>query len=138
MDPLTVPGTVESLKPIRDYVAAAGQEAGLPQRTVSGLCLAVDEIATNAILHGYEESNMSGEVVVRADIDNETLTITLEDDGAYYDPTQHNIPTEEELAQPLEMRNIGGLGIYIVLQRVDDFRYEHIAGHNRNIFIMRR
>ena len=42
------------------------------------------------------------------------------------------------LNQPLEQRDVGGLGIYFSRRSVDEFRYERIADRNRNIFVMNR
>jgi anti-sigma regulatory factor (Ser/Thr protein kinase) len=45
---------LDSLKPIRDYVMDATSLAGLNKLFANRLRLAVDEIVTNAIVHGYE------------------------------------------------------------------------------------
>ena len=52
MQPLTLPGTLDALQPIRDYVKDLAKGAGLDDSAVYNLCLAVDEIATNVVLHG--------------------------------------------------------------------------------------
>jgi sigma-B regulation protein RsbU (phosphoserine phosphatase) len=97
--------------------------------------LAVDEIATNIVTHGYAEAGLEGAVKVEAFIDEKHLTVYLEDTGAAYDPTQASMP---DLDLPAEERPIGGLGVYLVIQGVDKFRYERVGDRNRNIFIMNR
>ncbi|MDQ4077674.1 MAG: ATP-binding protein, partial [Chloroflexota bacterium] len=108
------------------------------RRAAYRLRLAVDEIATNAILHGYQSAGREGDVRVEADIDADTLTIVLEDTGDPFNPLQHDTPDEEELGQPLEEREIGGLGVFLALQGVDEFRHEHTGQRNRNVFVVRR
>ena len=54
MDVLTLPGNFDALSPIRDYVKAAANAAGLDHTATYNLLLAVDEIATNVVVHGYE------------------------------------------------------------------------------------
>lgn len=98
------------------------------------LRLAVDEIATNIIVHGYEESNLEGNITIIASIDEKCLTITLEDTGPVYDPATR--PDPENLHQPMEERSIGGLGVYLAFQGVDRFTYERVGNCNRNIFVM--
>ena len=66
MKPITVPGTLASLSLIRDYARAAAAEAGLDKKRTYRLELAVDEIATNIVNHGYQEAGLTGDVVVRA------------------------------------------------------------------------
>lgn len=48
------PGTVDSLDSLREYVGELAERAGLPKKKVYNLKLAIDEIATNIILYGYE------------------------------------------------------------------------------------
>jgi serine/threonine-protein kinase RsbW len=136
LSPLTVPGTLDSLKPIRDYVINATATAGLNKVLANRLRLAVDEIVTNSIVHGYDEAGIEGDIRIEADIDNERLMIVVEDSGPHYDPTQHDLPTEEDLSSPLDTRDIGGLGIYLAVNSIDEFRFEHVNDRNRNIFVM--
>jgi len=136
MEAKTFAGTLDSLGPIRDYVTAAAKTAGLDKKRTYDLCLAVDEIATNIILHGYEDSGRSGVIDVRAEMEGQKLTVTLEDDGEPFDPLQGKLPKEEDLNRPLEDRPIGGLGLFLAIEGVDEFKYERAGGRNRNIFIV--
>jgi anti-sigma regulatory factor (Ser/Thr protein kinase) len=138
LSPLTVPGTLDSLKPIRDYVINATATAGLNKVLANRLRLAVDEIVTNSIVHGYDEAGIEGDIRIEAAIDDERLTIVVEDSGPHYDPTQHHMPTEEDLSSPLDTRDIGGLGIYLAVNSIDEFHFEHVNNRNRNIFVMYR
>jgi serine/threonine-protein kinase RsbW len=136
MQPLTLPGILDSLSVIGKYVNTAALEAGLDRKAAYKLRLAVDEIASNIIIHGYQEAGLSGEVVVRAKMDLETLTITLEDTSAPFDPLNKGRP--EQIDRPIAERPIGGLGIYLAVQSVDLFDYEYVNNRNRNIFIVNR
>jgi len=136
MEPKTFPATLDSLSSIREYVMSAAKTAGLDKKATYELCLAVDEIATNIILHGYEEAGRSGVLDVRADIDDQKLTVTLEDDAEPFDPRQSKLPDSEDLLRPLEERPIGGLGLFLTIQGVDEFKYERAGGRNRNIFVV--
>jgi len=136
MEPLTVPGTLDSLDEIARYVIAAAAEAGLERKAAYRLRLAVDEIATNIVTYGYERSGLSGSVKVSADLDAETLTVKLEDQAIPYNPLE--TPSPDDLDAPLEERDLGGLGVYLTIQGVDRFDYEWRDGSNCNIFVMRR
>ncbi|MDX2239954.1 MAG: ATP-binding protein [Leptolyngbyaceae cyanobacterium bins.302] len=135
---LSVPGTLDSLGAIADFIKAAAAEAGLDKKATYQLRLAVDEIATNIIVHGYEEAGLEGTVYLTYNVDDKALTFTIEDTGAAYDPHQHLLPEEDALHQPLEQRQIGGLGIYLALKGVDKFIYEREGDRNRNTFVMNR
>jgi serine/threonine-protein kinase RsbW len=136
METLTVTGILDSLGAIAKYVVSASEQAGLDKKSTYRLRLAVDEIASNIIIHGYEEAGLEGCVVVSAEIDDKTLKITLEDNCEPYDPNQKETP--QNLKEPLETRNIGGLGVYLAFQGVDQFIYERVSDRNRNIFIVNR
>ncbi len=46
-----MPGILDSLEPIRGYIKQAAAAANLEKKSTYRLILAVDEIATNIILH---------------------------------------------------------------------------------------
>jgi anti-sigma regulatory factor (Ser/Thr protein kinase) len=136
MKPLTVPGTLDSLALIRDYVRQAAAQAGLDRKRAYRLGLAVDEIATNIVNHGYLKTGRTGDVVVRATIDADALTIALEDTAVPFRPRQLRRP--EQIDLPMAERPIGGLGVFLAMENVDELRYEYVDGRNRNIFVVKR
>jgi anti-sigma regulatory factor (Ser/Thr protein kinase) len=133
MKPSTVPATLDSLGTIADYVMAAAASAGLDRRASYRLRLAVDEIATNIIVHGYADADLPGALELRADLDDRALTVSIEDSGAAYDPRQTPVP---DTNLPLEERPIGGLGVYLAMKSVDEFLYERVGDRNRSTFKM--
>lgn len=135
-DTLTVPGVLDSLDEIADFVMRAATAAGLDKKAAYRLRLAVDEIATNIITHGYDEAGLAGDVHVFAGLTDDALTLTLEDEAVPYDPLSTPMPSD--LDAPLEERDIGGLGVYLTLRGVDEFRYAFEQGRNRNTFVMWR
>ncbi len=138
MELKSFPGTLDSLSSIRQYVTSAAQSAGLDKKTAYGLCLAVDEIATNIIVHGYEEAGRSGVLDIRAEMDSRNLTVIIEDDGIPFDPRDSKLPSSEDLGKSIENRPIGGLGVFLAFDGVDEFKYERSGGRNRNIFVVHR
>ena len=134
LKPLTVPGKLESLSAIAQFVIKAASLAGLDRKTTYKLRLAVDEIATNIMQHGYAAEGLMGEITCCGELDERHLKIILEDWGLAYNSPKH-IQTSN-LQQPLTQRSIGGLGIYLAIQNVDDFQYERVGERNRHIFIV--
>lgn len=133
MEALTLPGTVDSLELIRKYVKEAAEKAGLTKKPAYRLCLAIDEIAANSVIHGYDEAGLQGVLKVQAEIDDASLKIILEDEGHAFDPRQAPSPDHKDL--PIEERPIGGLGVYLTLKGVDAFDYERDGKWNRHIFM---
>jgi two-component system response regulator len=138
MQPIIVPGMLESLEKIGKYTMLAAKNAGLEKARAYKLRLAVDEIATNIINYGYQGAGIEGVISVEADLDEHALTITLDDTAGLFDPTLRPPPPPEYFTQPLEERKIGGWGVYLAIQSVDQFHYHRLLDHNHNIFIMYR
>jgi serine/threonine-protein kinase RsbW len=136
MKKLVVPGTLDSTALIRDFVKEAITLAGIEKKRGYRLQLAVDEIATNIVTHGYSENGTAGPIEVWGDLDDENLTITLEDSAVPFDP--FSLPPPDNLEDPLEERPFGGYGVYLTIKNVDKFYYEFVDGHNRNIFVVHR
>ncbi|MBN1148241.1 MAG: anti-sigma regulatory factor [Anaerolineales bacterium] len=134
MDALTLPGTLDSLKALRDYVTQASRLGGLGKKAAYRLNLAVDEIATNIVLHGYQEANLQGDLCVSAEINAQTLTVRLEDTGIDYDPSLTGVLENPD--QPLDQRKEGGLGVYLAVRNVDHFTYERVGERNIHILVV--
>jgi anti-sigma regulatory factor (Ser/Thr protein kinase) len=132
MDKLAVPGELTSLGAIRDFVRASAMAAGIDKTATYRLCLAVDEIASNIVMHGYDEAGKHGDITVRAEVDANVLRIQIEDTGATYDVSQYEDP--ENLHRTFSSRTEGGLGVYLAIQGVDRFNYETEDGRNRHTF----
>lgn len=136
LEPLTLSGEPGNLSQLLDYVTWAAAAFGLDDAATYRLSLAVDEIATNIVLHGYEDAGRSGDLIIWADTNDDQLTIFLEDTGKPFDPRE--APPPGDLDRPLEERQDGGLGIFLALWGVDGFNYEQIGDTNRCVFIMTR
>lgn len=136
MQALTVPASLDSLSEVGRYVMEAATAANLEKKAAYRLRLAVDEIVTNIIVHGFEEAGLEGEFTVKAELDDTALTLIVEDAAEPFDPKHH--PTPDDLDSPLEERDIGGLGVFLALNGVDAFSYDYVDGHNRNCFTMYR
>jgi sigma-B regulation protein RsbU (phosphoserine phosphatase) len=140
LDPIVASGNTKelgnSLSAIRDYVTKAGQLAGLDKDAVYRMKLAVDEIAANIIMYGYGNDGLIGTVKASATIDDNRLTIILEDSAVAYDPRL--LPKPRSLNDPLETREIGGLGVFLALNNVDEYDYERLENRNINRFSMKR
>lgn len=135
MQPLTLPANMDALKPIGQYVTQLATQEGLGKKAVYGLRLAVDEIVTNIILHGYGETESPGNLRVSAEALEQALVITVEDTAPPFDPRQAARPNSN---LPLDERPVGGWGVHLALESVDEFNYEWHEGSNRNIFVVRK
>ena len=133
-DSKTFSATLDSLGSIRQFITNSGKAIGLDKSKIYKLCLAVDEIATNIINYGYTKSGIeNGSIDLLIKYDNDSLTVTLEDSAIPFNPLDKILPNEKDLSLPLEERPIGGLGIMLAKENVDNYSYEYKNGKNRNI-----
>lgn len=91
--------------------------------------VAIDEIFSNICNYAYKggEDGNNVRISVSFDPTKENVSISFEDRGIPYNPLEKEDPNVES---SLEDRQIGGLGIYIVKQTMDDVSYENDNGHN--------
>lgn len=88
--------------------------------------LAVDELVTNVVCHGYPQG-ACGQIEVTLAIGTDWVTLTVADDGYPYDPL---LAPDPPLTEPLETRRVGGLGIHLVRSLMDDVRYRREGDRN--------
>jgi anti-sigma regulatory factor (Ser/Thr protein kinase) len=128
---LTFPGRFDSLAPISEFVTRAAEAAGLDERAVYAVQLAVDEASTNVIEHAYGGEGR-GEIEITCSISSDGLTVTLRDHGPHFDP--ESVPSPD-LHATLEERNARGLGLYLMRQLMDEVRFD-FASDSGNILLM--
>nr|WP_320160317.1 ATP-binding protein [uncultured Methanoregula sp.] len=95
--------------------------------------LAVEEAITNVIVHGYE--GREGEIVIACRATKGIVEIQIEDKAPPFDPL--SLP-EPDLTASVDDRKIGGLGIFLIRQVMDDIVYRHEDNKNILILVKRR
>lgn len=122
---LTVPARLQSIRYVADAVAVAAADAGFDDKTSYACQLAVSEACENIVIHGYgQDQAASIEVVITSA--PSTLTIELTDSAPPFDPTL----VEVSPPRPPEDPPVGGLGLYIIRQVMDDVTYRRTDEHN--------
>ena len=86
MEKRSLPAVLDSLTELRRYVKDAADGAGIDAAKSYQLQLAVDEIATNAIVYGYRDVSASAVILISGEMRDGVLVITLEDRGQTFDP----------------------------------------------------
>ena len=109
------------------------ESIGVPQELNMQMNLALEEVVTNVMLYAYP--GQSGQVLVECGKwkveSGEKLIFTITDSGIPFDPTQKE---EVDITLSAEERPIGGLGIHLVRQIMDEVKYERI--NNQNILTL--
>ena len=99
---------------------------GVPPATAYAVNLSVDELLTNTISYGYEDSE-EHRIDLLLRLNGDVLEVEIFDDGIPFEPTSAEIPDTDA---SIEDRQIGGLGIYLTRQMMDSFDYRRDGGRN--------
>jgi len=123
---LTLPNEIGQISQLPGFVEEAVKMAGLGQDLAPRLNLALEEAVTNVIDYAYPAGTL-GKVELSADVTPGALTFTLVDAGVPFDPTARG---EVDINASVEDRQIGGLGIHLVRQIMDEVKYERRGDNN--------
>jgi anti-sigma regulatory factor (Ser/Thr protein kinase) len=80
----------------------------------------VDEVCTNIITHGYVDMD-PGSIILDLEMEPDTLTIQLTDFGRSFEPDSAPTP---DVNAPIEERELGGFGLFLIRQSVDQMDYQ--------------
>ena len=131
----TFSGHFSSLEMISHFVMKVARDAGLDDKSVYGVQLAVDEAATNIIEHGYGGEGL-GEIRITCEILEDGFKVELLDRGKSFDL---DAVAEPVTNAPLEDIKPRGLGVFFMRRMMDDIRIETSPrSGNRLIMIKRR
>ena len=108
-----------NLAQVAEFVISEAQEAGLDETQVFEIQMAVDEACSNSMEHAYE-GVPNGNLRVCCSLLEDEFVVRITDYGKPFDPTDFPAP---DTKQPLEDRQIGGLGIFLMRQLVDQLEY---------------
>jgi len=112
---------LDDLTEIRQFLESKAAELRVNPSTTYDIALAVTELVTNTVIYGYQKK--PGFIEVEMCLDNDSLTIHLRDHATPFNPTLMPTP---DLSLPLEKREMGGLGIFLARQAVDQLTYREL------------
>jgi serine/threonine-protein kinase RsbW len=130
---MRIPSDVGRLAEVRTMVRSTALAAGADQAFVDDLVQAVDETATNAIVHGH--AGRPGWVEVGVASEGDRLVVTIEDDAPPFDPTTVPVP---DLGVPPERRRPGGMGVHLTRLCVDEITHRPRPGGGNILTLVRR
>jgi serine/threonine-protein kinase RsbW len=122
---LTIKSDINEIPRVSEVLESAMQDSGFPDEDILDTQLAVEEVVTNIILHGYGDAG--GEIVISCQAGPAAAIIRIEDRATPFDPL---LLPEPDISADIEDRKIGGLGIFLTRQVMDDIQYRYEDGKN--------
>lgn len=117
-----------------DRIRSFALANGLQEQAAFKITLALDELVTNAFEHGRQPANELA-VDISLVISSDEITIQYADNGMPFNPLSADAP-EVHLPPEDRMRQVGGMGIHIIKNCMDEVSYERDGG--KNILTLRR
>jgi anti-sigma regulatory factor (Ser/Thr protein kinase) len=130
---LEVPAEVGRLAEVRAFVRARLGMRGLDSDAVADVVQAVDECVANVITHGY--IGRPGRVEIEVDVGSAAVAVHVRDRAPAFDPTTVPEPAED---RPLEARLRGGMGIHLIREFTDEFRYRLLPDGRNEVTMIKR
>lgn len=115
---------VKELDNLFEYSRSLLEVLDFPKRDIIMINTALEEVFVNVAKYAYEGT---GEVEVTLSNDKNKVTFVFRDSGKAFNPLEKEDPN---LAVNAEDREIGGLGIYMVKNIMDETFYEYKDNHN--------
>ncbi|HNY07410.1 MAG TPA: ATP-binding protein, partial [Bacteroidales bacterium] len=123
---ITIVNQVEQLEELAGILETVSEEWDIPMKVSLNLNLVLEELITNIIFYGYDDTNEHLIYIRLYKKDNE-IEIQIEDDGKEFNPL---LVAEPDIDESIENRKIGGLGIHFVRKIMDSMNYRRSDGKN--------
>ena len=126
MNELTVEARLDNLEKVIDFISRNLEEAGGSPAIEIQVHLAVEEIFVNVASYAYEPG--TGPVTIQCGpLGSDRFEIIFIDQGVPYDPMAKDDP---DVTLEIEERQIGGLGIFLAKQYMEEMNYQYENGSN--------
>lgn len=126
-------GTMADLARIGEFIEEACSQAHVDPAAWFDIVMAVDEACSNVFEHAYE--GMAGQLDLYFETRANDLIITVHDCGRPFDPDSVPMPN---VHLPLEERPIGGLGLHLMRQLMDDISFAFAPGEGNTLVMEKR
>lgn len=127
---ITRAAELDSLRAFREFITECCARYDIPGDVVLDLKLAVDEACTNIITHGYKGMD-PGSIILSFRIEPGRILVQITDFGHVFEPVEAPRPDVEAA---LADRELGGLGLFLIYQTMDNIDYESSMDGNTLTF----
>lgn len=117
---------IEEIPALAEKIDELAGKWELSQVLAMNINLVIEEALSNIIFYAFNDK-AKHEIKISLSINNKKLAIKIADDGIPFDPLSLNQP---DITLPAEERPIGGLGIFLISQIMDEMSYTRQKNQN--------
>lgn len=117
---------ISEITRLYEFIEEIGNDFSLSPDIVFNLNLVLEEAVVNVINYAYPKEEHQY-IYLSATIKDGSIVLVLTDTGKEFDPTT---APEADITLSADERQIGGLGIFLIRQIMNEVRYERIEGKN--------
>ena len=117
---------ISEINKLSEFVEEIGNKLSLAPDVVFNLNLVLEEAVVNIINYAYPKEEHQS-IYLSATLHEGSIILVLTDTGVEFDPT---MAPEADITLSAEERPIGGLGIFLIRQIMNEVRYDRIDGKN--------
>lgn len=117
---------ISEIARLNEFVEEIGNDFSLSPGVVFNITLVLEEAVVNIINYAYPKEKHES-IYLSAKLYNDSIVLVLTDTGKEFDPT---MAPETDITLSANERPIGGLGIFLIRQIMNEVRYERIDGKN--------
>jgi sigma-B regulation protein RsbU (phosphoserine phosphatase) len=127
---IKIPNSLGEIDTVNNAFTHFAQQSGIDNSAVQKIKLAFDELLNNTISYGYKDE-AEHFIEVGVDLLEGRLRITIEDDATPFNPLSSETP---DTTLDIDERDIGGLGIHLVRNIMDEMTYKR--GIDKNLITL--
>ena len=117
---------ISEISRLYEFVEEVGNDFSLSPDIVFNLNLVLEEAVVNIINYAYPKEEHES-IYLSARMHEGSIILVLTDTGKEFDPTA---APEADVTLSADDRQIGGLGIFLIRQIMNEVKYERIEGKN--------
>lgn len=117
---------ISEISRLNEFIEELGEVFSLSPDIVFNLNLVLEEAVVNIINYAYPKEDHQY-IYLSAKMNDGSIVLVLTDTGKEFDPTA---APEADITLSADERQIGGLGIFLIRQIMNEVKYERIEGKN--------
>ena len=117
---------ISEITRLYEFIEELGNDFSLSPDIVFNLNLVLEEAVVNIINYAYPKEEHQN-IYLSARMHEGSIILVLTDTGKEFDPTA---APEADVTLSADDRQIGGLGIFLIRQIMNEVKYERIEGKN--------